>query len=66
MAMAEVSGERMVSLAEVAARMKRSANSLSMTRRSLIRKGMIYSPSLGMVAYTVPMFDKYLLRMTGN
>ena len=66
MAMAEVSGEGAVSLAAVAARMKRSANSLSMTRRSLIRKGMIYSPSLGMVAYTVPMFDQYLLRMTKN
>jgi len=37
--------------------------SYSMMRRSLIRKGMIYAPSLGMVAYTVPMFGSYMRRI---
>ena len=63
MAMAESDQESPVTIAAVADKMKRSANSLSMTRRSLIRKGMIYSPSLGTVAYTVPMFAEYLRRL---
>ena len=66
MAMAESDQESPVTIAAIAARMKRSANSLSMTRRSLIRKGMIYSPSLGTVAYTVPMFAEYLRRLGEN
>jgi hypothetical protein len=31
-------------------------------RSSLIRKGMIYSPSHGETAFTVPLFDEFLLR----
>ena len=62
MAMAENPKEVSVNISDVAARMNRTANSLSMIRRSLIRKGMIYSPALGMVAYTVPMFADYLRR----
>ena len=49
---------------DIAERMGRSANSLSMMRRSLIKKGMIFSPSIGMVAYTVPMFGAYMMRMS--
>ena len=56
-------GERdWVELPAVAELMGRSANSLSMVRRSLIRKGVIYSPRLGAVAYTVPLFGDYMRR----
>ena len=62
MAMAYGEPEKPQPIADVAERMGRSANSLSMIRRSLIRKGMVYAPSLGMVAYTVPMFGSYMRR----
>jgi len=66
MAMADGESEKPQAIVDVAKRMGRSANSLSMMRRSLIKKGMIYSPSLGMVAYTVPMFGAYMRRMSGS
>ncbi|MXW18900.1 MAG: hypothetical protein F4X60_14280 [Gemmatimonadetes bacterium] len=31
-------------------------------RTGLIRKGMIWSPAHGETAFTVPMFDRYMLR----
>ena len=65
MAMADGEPEKPQALVDVANRMGRSANSLSMMRRSLIKKGMIYSPKLGMVAYTVPMFGAYMRRISG-
>ncbi|HEY9899886.1 MAG TPA: ATP-binding protein [Pantanalinema sp.] len=37
-------------------------NSLSPTRSSLIKKGMIYSPSHGEMAFTVPLFDAFMRR----
>lgn len=35
---------------------------LGPVRASLIKKGMIYSPSHGDMAFTVPLFDKFMLR----
>lgn len=35
---------------------------ISPTRASLIKKGMIYSPEHGQVAFTVPMFDDFMRR----
>jgi hypothetical protein len=35
---------------------------LTMTRANLIKKGMIYSPAHGELAFTVPLFDEFLLR----
>jgi Mn-dependent DtxR family transcriptional regulator len=32
------------------------------TRSNLIKKGMIYSPSHGDMAFTVPLFDQYMKR----
>jgi hypothetical protein len=37
-------------------------NSLGPVRANLIRKGMIYSPAHGDMAFTVPLFDEFLLR----
>jgi len=37
--------------------------SLGPARANLIRKGMIFSPAHGDVAFTVPLFDKFMLRV---
>ena len=45
----------------------RRVNSLAPTRSNLINKGMVWSPSHGDTAFTVPMFDRFMLRiMPGN
>jgi len=38
-------------------------NSLGPTRANLIKKGMIYSPSHGDMAFTVPLFDEFMRRV---
>lgn len=47
---------------KVAAALGLSAQSANSVRSSLLSKGMVYSPSLGDVAFTVPMFDQYMRR----
>ena len=37
-------------------------NSLGPARANLIQKGMIYSPAHGDMAFTVPLFDEFMLR----
>ena len=37
-------------------------NILGPVRASLIKKGMIYSPAHGDMAFTVPLFDQFMLR----
>ena len=39
-----------------------SVNSLGPVRAKLLQKGMIYSPAHGDMAFTVPLFDQFLLR----
>jgi len=51
--------------ADVAAAMGRSATSLGPVRDSLIKKGMIFSPEYGQIAFTVPLFDEFMRRETG-
>lgn len=48
--------------ADVAERLGKTTNALSMQRRALIRKGIIYAPRIGKLAYTVPRFGDYLRR----
>ncbi len=38
------------------------ATSLSPTRAKLIKKGMIYSPAYGDMAFTAPLFDQFMIR----
>ena len=38
------------------------ANSVGPTRANLINKGMIYSPAYGDVAFTVPLFEEFMIR----
>jgi len=47
---------------DVAASMGRKANSVAPTRDSLIKKGMLYAPEHGMIAFTVPLFDEFMRR----
>ena len=47
---------------EIAKLMNRKVESLSPLRSGLIRKGMIWSPSFGDTAFTVPLFDEFMKR----
>lgn len=42
-----------------------SSSQLNSTRQHLIEKGMIYAPSYGKLAFTVPRFEDFLGRYTG-
>ena len=39
-----------------------TVNALGPVRSKLIKKGMIYSPAHGDMAFTVPLFDEFMLR----
>ena len=46
----------------IADKLKLKVSSVAPTRSNLIKKGMIYSPSHGDTAFTVPLFDQYMKR----
>jgi hypothetical protein len=48
---------------DVAAQLGEPMQKLGPRRAAIIRKGMIYSPEHGDIAFTVPMFDQFLDRM---
>ncbi len=48
---------------EIAAKAGRTSASLAPIRNNLIQKGMIWSPSHGDTAFTVPLFDAFLKRV---
>ncbi|MEX0784044.1 MAG: ATP-binding protein [Dehalococcoidia bacterium] len=48
---------------DVADALGREVTSLGPTRSNLINKGMIYSPSHGDTAFTVPLFDEFMRRI---
>lgn len=52
--------------ADIADALKVKINSLGPTRANLIKKGMIYSPAHGDMAFTVPLFDEFMLRAMPN
>jgi hypothetical protein len=60
-AMVSVGGEQQRS-GDIAEKLGVKATSIGPLRSSLIRKGMIYSPSHGDNAFTVPLFDEFLRR----
>ena len=60
-AMAEL-GSGPCRVGEVADLLKVKVGSLSPRRASLIKKGMIYSPTHGDLAFTVPLFDEFMRR----
>jgi len=48
---------------DVANQLQRKVESVAPTRGQLIHKGMIWSPSHGDTAFTVPLFDEYMKRV---
>jgi AAA ATPase domain len=48
--------------ADVADALKLTVNGLGPVRSNLIKKGMIYSPAHGDLAFTVPLFDEFMCR----
>lgn len=48
---------------DVALQLKEDVQSLGPCRAQIIKKGMIFSPSYGDIAFTVPMFEDYLRRL---
>jgi hypothetical protein len=48
---------------DIATELGASVESVAPIRSSLIKKGMVYSPAHGDTAFTVPMFNEYLIRM---
>jgi hypothetical protein len=48
---------------DIAAVLAREVTALAPTRAQLISKGMIYSPSHGDTAFTVPLFDQFMRRI---
>lgn len=57
-------GEGPQRTADVATALGRSPTSLGPVRDSLIKKGMIYSPEYAQIAFTVPLFDEFMRRVT--
>ncbi|MGC1878255.1 MAG: ATP-binding protein [Rhabdochlamydiaceae bacterium] len=49
-------------IGDIADILKIKATSLSPVRAKLIRKGMIFSPAYGDLAFTVPLFDEFMIR----
>jgi hypothetical protein len=60
-AMAEL-GDGPYRTADIADFLGAKITTLGPVRASLIKKGMIYSPSYGDMAFTVPLFDQFMLR----
>jgi hypothetical protein len=48
---------------DIASLLEKSVTSLATLRQSLITKGMIWSPSHGDTAFTVPLFDEFMKRI---
>ena len=51
---------------DIAAILGVKVNSLGPMRAKLINKGMIYSPSYGDMAFSVPLFDEFMCRAIPN
>jgi hypothetical protein len=46
----------------VAAAMNRGVEQVAAMRARLIEKGLVFAPTRGLTAFTVPQFDRYLRR----
>lgn len=57
------SGQRPYRTSDVAATMNKTISRLGPLRASLIKVGMIYSPSYGVLDFTVPLFDEFMIRV---
>ena len=48
---------------DIADKLEKSVNQVAPIRHGLIEKGMIYAPNHGDTAFTVPLFDEFMLRI---
>jgi hypothetical protein len=60
--MADQAGDEPVGIAQVADALGRGGNELSAPRDQLIKKGLIYAPDRGLIAFTVPGMADYVRR----
>ena len=56
----EIGAGDAVAIADVADRMGKRVSDLSVSRRDLIRKGLVYSPERGLLAFTVPGMHSFI------
>jgi hypothetical protein len=59
-------GEGPYKAGDIADKCNVKVSALSSTRANLMKKGMIYSPSYGYIAFTVPLFDQFMRRTMPN
>lgn len=59
-------GEGPYKAGDIADKCDVKVSALSSTRANLMKKGMIYSPSYGYIAFTVPLFDQFMRRTMPN
>ena len=64
-AMAEL-GSGAIRSGDIASCLGVKVNSIGPVRAKLIKKGMIYSPAYGDIAFTVPLFDEFMKRAMPN
>ncbi len=55
-------GKEPYKVADIACKLDSKVSGLSPVRANLMKKGMIYSPSYGYIAFTVPLFDEFMVR----
>jgi hypothetical protein len=58
----EIGRGEVVAIAELADRMGKRVSDLSVSRRDLIRKGLLYAPERGMLAFTVPGMHAFIAK----
>jgi hypothetical protein len=64
-ALSEVSDEAPATMADlVSATGKRRVSDLSVARNELIKKGLVYAPERGLLAFTVPGMSDFVTRQT--
>ncbi len=61
--MAELGSDPLHRSGDIANSLGRAVSTLGPLRQKLILKGMIWSPSHGDTAFTVPLFDEYMKRI---
>jgi hypothetical protein len=62
-ALAEVSGEEPAQISYLATHMRKSrVSDLSVARNEVIKKGLVYSPERGLLAFTVPGMSDFIAR----
>jgi hypothetical protein len=65
-ALADLAGDGAATVSALASRMQKSRTSdLSVARNELIKKGLVYAPERGVLAFTVPGMDEFVLRQDG-